>query len=144
MAGTNQFNIGRDAQLTINGSAGPMTFNIITEFDAKPKYKSLESDAIDGTQRFRDLPMGHSGSFSLDRADSSVTDYFAGQEANFFAGLLPDQVTITQTITEASGAVTQYQYTGVALQLEDAGNWKGLEKITQKINWRATRMLKVS
>lgn len=144
MSGTNQFNIGRDTQLTIIGSSGPMTFNIITEFDSKPKYKNLESDAIDGTQRFRDLPMGHGGSFKLDRADSSVTDYFVQQEANFFSGLNPDQVVITQTIAEASGVVTQYQYTGVMLSLEDAGSWKGLDKITQQINWRASRMIKVS
>jgi hypothetical protein len=141
---TNQFNIGRDTQLTIMGSAGPMSFNIITSFDHKPKYKELESDGIDGTQRFRNLPMGHTGSFKLDRADSNVTDYFAQQEANFFAGLNPDTVVITQTVNEASGAVTQYQWTGVTLQLEDAGAWKGLDKVDQTINFKATRFIKVS
>lgn len=144
MSGTNQFNIGRDSQLTIMSATGPLSFNIITDFDSKPQIKQIESDGIDGTMRFRNLPMGHTGSFKLDRADSNVTDYFAQQEANFFAGLNPDTVTITQTITEASGAITQYQYTGVTLALEDAGNWKGLEKITQSIAFRASRLIKVS
>lgn len=144
MSGTNQFNIGRDSQLTIMSATGPLSFNIITDFDSKPAYKKLESDGIDGTMRYRNLPMGHSGSFKLDRADSNVTDYFAQQEANFFAGLLPDTVTITQTITEANGSVTQYQYTGVTLELTDAGNWKGLEKISQTIGFNATRLIKVS
>jgi hypothetical protein len=144
MAGTNQFNIGRDTQLTILGAAGVMNFNIITEFDHKPQYKKLESDALDGTMRYRNLSMGHKGSFKLDRSDANVTDYFVQQEANFFAGLNPDQVVITQTVTEANGGVTQYQWTGVTLQLEDAGSWKGLDKINQVINWEATRMFKLS
>lgn len=144
MAGTNQFNIGRDTQLTIVGAAGPMTFNIIIEFDHKPQYKKLESDGIDGQMRYRNLSMGHKGSFKLDRADNLATDYFVQQEANFFAGLNPDQVIITQTVYEASGIVTQYQFTNVTLQLEDSGSWKGLDKVGQTINWEATRWLKVS
>lgn len=144
MAGNNQFNVGRDSQLTIMGSAGPMTFNIITDFDSKPQYKKVQSEGLDGVTRFRNLPAGHTGTFKLDRADSMATDYFAQQEANFFSGLAPDNVTITQTVTEANGAVSQYQWIGVTLALEDAGNWKGLDKVSQTINFSASRMVKVS
>ena len=144
MSGTNQFSIGRDAQLTIMSATGPLTFNIITGFDSKPSYKKLESDAIDGTKRVRNLPNGHSGGFKIDRADSSAEDYFLQQEANFFAGLNPDTVTITETITEGNGSVTQYQFTGVTLSLEDAGSWAGLEKVNQVIGFEASRKIKVS
>jgi len=144
MSGTNQFNIGRDAQLTIQGSSGPLTFNIITGFDSKPQYQKLQSRGLDGTKRTRNLPDGHSGSFKIDRADSTAEDYFLEQEANFFAGLNPDTVTITQTISEANGSVSQYQFTGVTLSLEDAGSWAGLEKVNQVINFDATRKIKVS
>lgn len=144
MAGNNQFNIGRDSQLTVQGATGPLTFNIITEFDSKPQYKKLESEGLDGTKRFRNLPAGHTGSFKLDRADSSATDYFLQQEANFFSGLNPDSVIITQTITEATGVLSQYQFTGVTLALEDDGTWKGLDKIMQTINFSASRRIKLS
>lgn len=144
MAGSNQFSIGQQSQLTIVGAAGPMTFNILTEFDAKPQYKKLQSEGLDGVTRFRNLPAGHTGAFKLDRSDSSASDYFAQQEANFFSGLNPDTVTITQTIVEASGAITQYQYLGVTLALEDDGDWKGLDKVVQTIGFSASRKIKLS
>ena len=144
MSGTNQFSIGRDAQLTIMSATGPLTFNIITSFDSKPQYQKVASRGIDGVKRIRNLPDGHAGSFKIDRADSAAEDYFLAQEANFFAGLNPDAVTITQTISEGNGSVTQYQYTSVALELADAGSWAGLEKINQTINFEASRKIKAT
>ena len=144
MAG-NQFSIGRDgAQITIMGASGPMSFNILTEFDSKPQYKDLKVEGIDGITRSRHLPNGHTGTLMFDRADSGVSDYFAQQEANFFAGLSPDQVTITQTITEANGSVSQYQYTQVDLWEDDDGTWKGLDKVPQRVNFYSARKIKVS
>jgi len=58
--------------------------------------------------------------------------------------LNPDQVTITQTINEANGAVSQYQYTNVDLWQEEDGHWKGLEKVSQKIGFYSSRKIKLS
>ncbi len=133
----NQFNIGNDTFIDIVGPSGPIQFNITTSFEAKPIYKSLDSLSIDGINRFEDLPAGHEGTFELDRADSTVDDFLAANEAAFYAGLNRSTMTITQTINEVRGGISQYRYSGVVLKITDRGTWKGNEKVTVKISWRA-------
>ncbi|MFD2271412.1 hypothetical protein ACFS07_10430 [Undibacterium arcticum] len=41
-------------------------------------------------------------------------------------------VTITETIQEVSGSISQYRYLQVLLTLEDAGNYKGDDSVHQK------------
>lgn len=142
----NTFNVGRDGYtLTIfDASGGQISFNGITGFDEKPQYAALESTTIDGVTRHRDLPKGHTGTITLDRQDSGVQDYFAGKEADFFAGLPPDDIVITHTIQELNGTTSQYQYSMVSLSLTDAGSWKGLDKVTLTLAWKASLINKVS
>jgi hypothetical protein len=52
-------------------------------------------------------------------------------------------VTITETITEASGSVTQWRYNGVALKYAEAGSWKGDAKVSQRISFRCTARVQV-
>lgn len=144
--GANSFNVGRDgAQITFFDSVlGRVTFNGQIGFETKPRTKKLESETIAGVTKFRNLPNGHEGTFEFDREDSSVTDFFARQEANFFAGLPPSEGVITQTIKELNGSPSQYQYVGVVVALDEDGNFKGLDKVTQKVEWRASKKIKVA
>lgn len=146
MSAPNTFNIGRDgAQLTIIDTLlGQVTFNGQIGFDAKPRYKKLESETIQGNTLFRGVPNGHEGSFDFDRQDASVSAYFAQKEANFFAQLAPSQAFITQTVTELDGSITTWQYQGVELYLDDDGNWKGLDKVPQKVSFQASRKIRIS
>lgn len=144
MSASGQFNVGKDVSLDIIGPSGPLRFNIITAFDSKPVYKSLDSKGLDGVDRYDDLPAGWTGTLSLDRADSTVDDFFAQKEANFYSGLSSNLVTITETITEISGAVSQYRYTGVALTLQDAGKKSADAKVVITIGFRANRRLKIA
>lgn len=144
MSGSGQFSVGKDVTLDITGPQGPLRFTIMTGFDSKPSYKSLDSKGMDGLDRYDDLPAGWSGSFSLDRSDSTIDDFFAQKEANFYSGLSSTPITITETIMEISGAVSQYRYTGVALTLQDAGKKSADNKIAMTLGFRASRRLKVS
>jgi hypothetical protein len=143
MSASNQFNVGKDVTLDITGPNGPLRFNIVTAFESKPNYKSLDSKGLDGVDRYDDLPAGWSGSFTLDRSDSTVDDFFAQKEANFYSGLSANLVNITETISEINGSVNQYRYTGVALTLQDAGSKSADNKIVMKIGFRANRRIKV-
>ncbi|MFD2271836.1 hypothetical protein ACFS07_13390 [Undibacterium arcticum] len=53
-------------------------------------------------------------------------------------------VTITETIQEVSGSISQYRYLQVLLTLEDAGNYKGDDSVHQKMRFVAARRVKVS
>ena len=142
----NTFNIGRDgAQLTIFDTLqGQVTFNGQISFETKQRTKKLESETIQGNTIFRNVPNGHEGTLTFDRQDASIETYFATKEANFFGLLPPESCIITHTITELSGTITQFQYIGVELELLEAGDFKSLDKVIQKVGFRASQKIQVA
>lgn len=140
----NGFSVGRDVALDIVGAAGAIQFTMITGFRSKPDITDAKVKGLDGITRHVRFPDGWSGSFSIERQDSAVDDYFAQIEANYYAGLNEIPVTITETITEASGAVSQYRYLQVLLKLDDAGDWKGDATIKQTVSFVAARRVKIA
>jgi hypothetical protein len=140
----NGFSVGRDVSLDIVGPAGPVRFNLITKFTSKQDVKDNRVKGIDGITRPVRFFDGWTGGFDIERQDSTVDDYFSQLEANYYAGLNEASVTITETITEVSGAITQYRYVGVLLKLDDAGDYAGDSTVKQKISFVASRRLKVA
>jgi hypothetical protein len=141
---SNGFSVGRDVSLSISTNSGPIRFSLITEFSAKPSSKETPIKGLDGISRFVRFPDGWSGGFKVERADSTVDDYFAQLEANYYAGLNEGAASITETITEPNGTVSQYRYLGVMLKLDDAGTWVGDNTVKQAISWMASRRIKIS
>lgn len=86
---------------------------------------------------------GWSGSFHIERRDSTVDDYFVQLEAAYYAGLNEQAASITDIKQEPNGAITVYRYFGVLLDLTDAGNWAGDATVKQAINFVAERRIKV-
>jgi hypothetical protein len=80
----------------------------------------------------------------VERQDSTLDDFWAQFEANYYAGISEQGMTLTETITEPSGAVSQYRYVEVLLKLEDAGSWEGDKTVKQKASFVAARRLKVA
>lgn len=139
----NGFNIGKDHVLDIVTSRGILRAPILTGFTSKQITTSLESKAADGVNRFAELPAGWEGTMDFDRASSGLDDYFAQSEADYYGGLAGDVVTITETNTEVSGAITQFRFTGVVLKFDDAGDKGGEKIVKQKVSWKASRRIKV-
>lgn len=115
----------------------------MTGFESTPQYNDIESKALDGQPRFDTVPHGHRCTFSFDRADSSIDDYFTRREAAYFNGGVLPLVTITETITEVGGGITQWRYTGVSLKLTGGGAWRGDAITTQSIEATAARKIRV-
>jgi len=146
MAGENTFNIGRDgAQVTIiDSNVGPVTISNIVSFESKPGMLKLKSNPLNGRILRRAIYDGHSGTFEVDRQDSSYDDYFADAEAAYFEGLPPGQIFITQTVKELDGSVSQWQYSDVALYPEDSGTWRAQEKVVVKFSFEAGRKIRIA
>lgn len=141
---TNSFNIGRDVTLDIvDPVEGVLRFALKTSFEASPEYDELKSKALDGLPRHAYLPTGHKLTFEFDRADSRIDSYFARQEANYFAGQKLPNVSVTETISEVDGSVTQWRYTEVALRLTKGGSWKGDGIATQTVEGMASKKVQV-
>jgi hypothetical protein len=140
----NGFNVGSDVAIDINTSRGTLRQAIRTGFSAKQITKDLESEGADGVNRYAYLPAGWEGTLDFDRGSSVLDDYFAQKEADYYGGLTNDTVTITETISEVNGALSQYRYTGVCLKFEDAGEKGGQKTVKQKVGWKASRRIKVA
>lgn len=138
------YTVGRDVTYTVSGPDGPIRFSEITKFTSKQDKTEKKIKGLDGITRHLRFPDGWSGSMEIDRRDSTVDDYFAQLESNYYAGLNEDGGTITETITEADGSVSQYRYTGVLLSLDDAGSKGGDDNVKMKVSFVASRRIKAA
>jgi hypothetical protein len=140
----NTFSTGRDVTLTIVTAQGPLNLNLITGFHSSPVTGQVKVKGLDGITRHALFPDGWTGGFDVERSDGVVGDYFAQLEEAYYSGQNIPGSTITETISEPNGGVTQYRYTQVLFQLDDAGSWAGDQTVKLKISFMAARRRKIA
>lgn len=140
----NGYTVGRDTSLVITDQNGnPIVLSLLTSFKKKRLATDVKSKGLDGITREVSFPDGWSGSFHIDRQDSTIDDYFAQLDTNYYSGINMGSCTIMETIQEPSGGTTQWRYTGVNLKLEDAGDAEGDKIVKQTLGFFASRRDKV-
>lgn len=139
-----QFNLGRDIGLTIvTPQLGPITLNTITSFKSKSDDNVQKLILINGITDHLRFFQGWSGSFDLERASAILDQYFAMLEANYFRGIPEAAASITETIQEVNGTVSQYRYPGVILSFSDAGDFTGDKSVKQSMNFVSKRRIQI-
>jgi hypothetical protein len=138
----NSFSVGRDITLAITTPGGQLSLGTVTKFSSKQDTTSSKLKLLDGRIFHQRFPDGWSGSMEIERTDSTLDDYMAQVEANYFAGMNETPCSITEIIQEPDGSVSEYQYTGVIFSLSNAGDWVGDTTIKQSLNWVASRRIK--
>lgn len=139
----NGLSSGIDSKITFTDINGVQNFTIIENFTSKEDATTDKIVAMDGSVRHPKFHQGWSGSFTLERNSNFMDNYIAAQEAAYYQGLDQIPVTITQTITENNGTVSQYQFTQCVLYLEDAGNYSGTEIVKQNVSYVSSRKLQL-
>lgn len=139
----NGYSVGRDISLNVMTPSGQLVINRITGFDCKQETSKTKVKRLDGINDSLRFFEGWSGSFSVERADSIVEDYFVQLEENYYAGLNEQPATILETITNPDGSTSQYRYERVILSLDDAGNWQGDATVKIKVSFEAARKRQV-
>lgn len=139
----NNFTVGKDVSLTIVTASGPIGFNLLTDFTSKQDTTKTRIKGLDGKTRWVRFFDGWSGSFKVERRDSTADDYFSQLEANYYAGLNEQAASITEIIQEPNGGLTQYRYYGVLLDFEDAGAYSGDATVKQTLSFVAERRIKI-
>ncbi|MGH8259848.1 MAG: hypothetical protein ACREUG_09175 [Steroidobacteraceae bacterium] len=137
----NGFSVGRDVTLTVVTGAGPLGMGLITNFKKKQTTKEDMEIGIDGVPRPMRFFQGWSGTFDIDREDASLDEYFNQLEADYYAGVTESPVTITETITNPDGSISQYQYVDVLFKFDEAGDVAGDKIIKQQCSFIASRRL---
>lgn len=140
----NDFSVGRDVTLGIDTSTGPLVISLITGFNSKQDVIKKRIKGLDGKARPVTFPDGWSGRFEVEREDATLDTFFAKLEANYYAGEDAPTITITETITEPDGSVSQFQYTQCVLTLSDAGDWKGDDTVKQTLEFEAVQRIQLS
>ncbi|MGH6821936.1 MAG: hypothetical protein ACREC4_00340 [Methylocella sp.] len=137
----NNFSVGRDCTIDVFDpqSGGVIALAIVTSFDAKQDQTRLKSKGLDGLLRHGVEPDGWSGKITLERRGQQVDALFQILENAYYLGQNVQAQTITQTIQENDGSITQWRYSGVALSYDDAGMWSNGKFISQTIGWFATK-----
>ena len=142
--GFGTMSIGRDIAVDVILPSGQhMQIANITNFDRKPKNKKLESAGLDGLHRMATIPQGWTLSMDVDRMDRALDDFFTGIEEQYYNGETVQNVTVTETIQEPDGTISQFRYEGVSLHFEDAGAWKADEFVKMKLGGEASRRRKI-
>ena len=139
----NGYSLGRDVTVAIilpDGSS--LNLGKVTKFTSKQDTTDQKIKGIDGLTDHLRFYEGWSGSFEIERRGPDLDAYFSTLESNYFAGANEAAATMQQTITEPTGAVTQYQFQGVLLKFDDAGDWMGDKAVSQKMSFVATRRIK--
>lgn len=124
-------------------STGILRFQLIESFQSKEDATTNKHVQMNGEVRHPKFHMGWSGSFVLERSGDFMDSYIAAQEADYLRGIDQRPVTITETITEVDGTVSQWQYTNAVLTLENAGDWTGIEITKQNVTFQARRKIKI-
>ena len=137
------YNTGKDVAIDINTPYGPIRLPKIMNFDSKPKVTNNEITPLNGLTDELMIPKGWTGTFEAERVDSTLDDWWAQFESDYYAGVNQNPATITETIQEVGGGVTTWRYTHVILKFEDAGKKEGDKTIRQSMSFTARRRLKV-
>lgn len=130
---------GIDTKITFTDINGVETFALLESFTSKEDATVDKKVQIDGQVRHPKFHQGWSGSFSIQRNSPFQDAYFAAQESGYYLGLDQIPVTITQTITENNGTVSQWQWSQVVLVFENAGTYSGTEIVMQNVSFNAAR-----
>lgn len=123
---------------------GVITLDLITGFTAKQITDTTSPVGIDSKIRHVRFFKGWSGSFNIERRNSVLDDLFAAKEIAYWAGISEQADSITETIQENNGNVTQWRYTGVLLSYDDAGNYAGDATVKQSMSFLASKRLKIA
>lgn len=140
----NGYTVGRDVSIDLISPAGPLRFSVRTGFSAKQETTDIRVKRADGITDHLVLPDGWTGSFDYERGNPVLDTYFANLEDQYYAGLNIQAISMTETITEPNGSLSQFRYERVVLKYADAGAKSGDQTVKQKIEWMASRRRQIA
>ncbi|MHB1023336.1 MAG: hypothetical protein ACYC0Z_13095 [Acidobacteriaceae bacterium] len=139
----NGLNIGKDYRFDFYTAQGNIVLPTLLKFTAKKVNQKMTIKPITGAPIqlvFEDG--GWEGSFEVSRMDSSLDDYFAAREAAYYAGANIPAGYIQETISEVDGSISTYQFQGVVLLYEDAGDIEAEKDVIQRVSFVASTRIK--
>lgn len=136
--------VGRDLTFVLvdpNYNGGqPLSFKVVSDIGFKQLTKQLQWTSLDGTNSYADIPQGWEVTLGVDRVNGSVMNYFVQTENNYYVGASTSNLYLQETITNADGSTSQYRYLNGTMKLSSGGDFKGDDKVMEKIDCRFSRV----
>jgi hypothetical protein len=145
MAGLQGYNVGRDVTLFLVTPQGTILFPSLQRFTSRQITDKRMSRPLNSSVVFLDIPAGWEGEFEIDRQDPTFDTFFAIQEQQYYAGQGISSSTIQETDVNATdGSTSVFQYVGVVLTYDDAGDRRADDVIKQRVGWRGSQRIQLS
>jgi hypothetical protein len=140
----NGLSLGRDYKFDIYTATGLLVLPTLLNFKRRKINHKLTVKPLNSLPIHLNFQEGGwEGSFDVSRADGTLDNYFAANEAAYYAGAnLPTGV-IQETIEEVAGVVLTFQYQGVILFFEDPGEAEAEKNVIQRVSFCASTRIKL-
>ncbi len=137
--------VGKDFRIDIlyGGRALNISGNAITRFAPKPINEVEKRRPIDGKSRFAVHNQDWTIDVELDRLDSGIDDFWASMEEAYHNGVTTLSGTVTETILEPDGGVSEFRYEGCVFNVTDIGDRTADQIVKMKLEIMASRRRKV-
>jgi hypothetical protein len=137
------FNLGNEVSIDLVGPNGLLIdLGGLVEFRRDPVTKMEQSAPLTDAGRTinRTIPQGWEGSFKFDRQSNAMDTIQQQMETNYFAGGRQIYFNITETLRDPkTGAMNQYQYEECCVWMKGGGDFKSDSKVTQTMEFKASR-----
>jgi hypothetical protein len=141
----NGYTIGSDCTIDVFDpiSGGLLTLNGITSFEPRQMTDNSMRRRLDGTVHPLLIPGGWEGTIGLDRLDDAIDRYFSGWEDAYYSGQNMRTGSITETIRNPDGSISQYRYEEVMFRYDNAGTRRGEQAIEISLAFQSARRRKI-
>lgn len=140
----NGLSLGRDYKFDIYTATGLLVLPTLLNFKRKKINHKLSIKPLNSLPIHLNFQEGGwEGSFDVSRADGTLDAYFAAFEADYYAGKNQPTGVIQETIEETAGVLSTYQYQGVVLYFEDAGDAEAEKNVIQRVSFAASTRIKL-
>jgi hypothetical protein len=135
----NGLSLGRDYKFDVMTSTGLLVLPTLLNFKRKKINHKVTVKPLNSLPIHLNFQEGGwEGSFEVSRSDATLDMYFANFEAQYYAGVNLPSGFIQETIEEVVGTITTFQYQGVVLFFEDAGDAEAEKNVIQRVSWCAS------
>ncbi|MBO1361776.1 hypothetical protein J2D73_18500 [Acetobacter sacchari] len=137
------FNIGRTTRIVFIWNGTTVDLPTVTQFRSNQQTVQLKSAPLNSKPITYEVPNGWSGSFVMQRDSDTLDALIASNEAAFWSAATINSGTLYQYITETDGTTTTYEFSDVAITLNDAGQWQNDNIVNQTVNFTASQRIAI-
>ena len=143
---TNGMNVGVDYSITYYDANAGQLVNLgdVQNVTITAQKHDIASRPYNNVPRFGYIPDGFKISFTITRAVSTLEDLMVLYSKNFNAGNVLSPGYLNETIGNADGTVSRYQYTNFVVFLDDHGDISREKVVTLKLEGMASDKISIA